>query len=56
MGQMECTSLELWTTISNEYKENIKAINKHLNGKKYMVGDSMTICDVYVVLLNVEIC
>lgn len=29
-------------------------INKHLNGKKFMVGDTMTICDIYMVLSLIE--
>ena len=54
-GHLECDNAELFNTISNEFKENLKLINKSLAGKKFMVGDTMTICDIYLVVSQIEI-
>ena len=43
-------STQQYTELYNEYKECLKKINKHLNGKKHMVGDDFTIADIYLVL------
>ena len=34
---------------SNELKESIQAIDKHLEGKKFLVGDSITLADIALV-------
>ena len=36
------------------YKENIKIINNHLKGRQYIVGDKLTIVDIYLCLSQVE--
>ena len=34
----------------NQFKENVKVVNKHLNGRKHLVGDDLTVADLYLVL------
>ena len=43
-----------YNLVYNEFKENIKILNNHLKSKKFMVGDTLTICDIYLCLTQVE--
>jgi len=53
-GHVECPSSDLYTQIYKKYIDNVKIINKALNGKKYLVGQELTICDIYLTLTQVE--
>jgi len=53
-GHVECESAEVYDVVYSDFKENIKLLNNHLKGRKYMVGDSLTICDIYLCLTQVE--
>ena len=53
-GHAECSSAAEYNFIYNSYKDNVKVINKHLGGKTNMVGNVLTIADIYMVLTQVE--
>ena len=52
-GHAQCTTAE-YQIVSDQYKDNIKILNNHLKTKKFMVGSALTICDIYLVLTQVE--
>ena len=52
-GHCQCTSEE-YNVVYSEFKDNIKIINNSLKQKKYLVGDSITLADVYLTLTQVE--
>ena len=52
-GHVPCTLAE-YNLVYNEFKENIKTLNNHLKTKKFMVGSTLTICDIYLCLTQVE--
>ena len=52
-GQIEVTADD-HQKVYNLFKENIKVMNKHLNGKKNIVGENLTVVDVYFSLALVE--
>ena len=52
-GHAETTTAE-YNLVYGEFKENIKVINNFLKQKKFMVGDSLSVCDIYLVLSQVE--
>ena len=53
-GQMPCESVEEFNGMQSLYKENIKVINNQLKNKLFLVGDQLTIADVYLCLSLVE--
>ena len=52
-GNIGCTSTE-YNNIYTTFKDNAKIINKHLNGKSYFVGNTLTVVDIYFALSQVE--
>ena len=52
-GHCEVTPDE-FNLVSEEFKNNIKLINKALGGKNHFVGQSLTIVDIYFCLTQVE--
>ena len=52
-GHAPCTTAE-FNHISGLYKDNLKVLNKHLNGKSGFTGDALSICDLYICCLQVE--
>ena len=48
------SSPDEFNLVSEEFKNNIKVINKALSGKNYFVGSDLTICDIYFCLTQVE--
>ena len=54
-GQVPCQSAEEFNGMQTLFKENIKIINNHLKGRTNMVGQQLTIVDVYLCLSQVEL-
>ena len=52
-GHVQCTPDE-FNLVSEEFKQNMKLINKALSGKNYLVGSDLTICDIFFCLTQVE--
>ena len=48
-GQASVTTAQ-YNAVYGLYKDNMKLLNKHMNGRQFFVGDSLTIADVYFVL------
>ena len=40
-----------WNEANKNIKSNFKIINTHLEGKKWLVGEEMTIADVYLAIV-----
>ena len=52
-GHAECSEIE-YNGVYNDFKDNAKVINGLLKQKKYLVGDSLTIADLYLILSQIE--
>ena len=53
-GQVKCESAEVYTFVYENFKENIKTINNQMKISKKMVGSDLTVCDIYLVLSQIE--
>ena len=53
-GHKKCESLDDHTALSNEFKELAKTLNNSLKNKQNMVGNKLTICDIYICLVLAE--
>ena len=53
-GHVNCSSVEELNYVQNEFKLNAKVLNNALKNKKYLVGDKLTICDIYFCLTQIE--
>mmetsp|Transcript_33047 Transcript_33047/g.32177 ORF Transcript_33047/g.32177 Transcript_33047/m.32177 type:complete len:93 (+) Transcript_33047:146-424(+) len=51
---MEASSAE-HTLILNELKELLKTINNYLKGKQYLVGNVLTIADIFLTIIQLEL-
>ena len=54
LGHKKCESLDDHTALSNEFKEVAKTLNNSLKNKQNMVGNKLTICDIYICLVLAE--
>ena len=52
-GQMPVTQND-YNQIYASYKDHMKIINKHLNGKTHFVANSLSVADIYFALSQVE--
>ena len=52
-GHASCSTVE-YNEIYNQYKENMKILNKVLNGKSFLVGSNLTIADIFFAISQVE--
>jgi len=43
------------TYIYGELKEKLKMLNNYLKGKTFMIGKSLTIIDIYLALIELEL-
>ena len=48
-GQADCSTNE-YNHVYNVYKDNVKVINKHMNGRQFLAGEGVTIADVQFVV------
>ena len=53
-GHIPCETAEEFTGMQTLLKKNMLIINKHLQGKTNMVGDHLTIVDIYLCLSQIE--
>ena len=54
LGHKKCESLDDHTSLSNEFKEVAKTLNNSLKNKQNVVGNKLTICDIYICLVLAE--
>ena len=45
-GQAESQHEKVFTVAVDEFKTNLKVLDSHLEGKSYIVGDTMTLADL----------
>ena len=44
----------MWKQVSDAYEVNIKLINKHIGARNNIVGEALTIADIYLVMTQLE--
>ena len=49
-GHVPCDSAEEFSGMQGLFKENMKIINNHMKGRTNMVGNQLTIVDIYLCL------
>ena len=52
-GQAACSTAQ-YNAVYGMYKDNMKVLNKHMNGRQFFAGDSLSVADVYFALNQVE--